>query len=133
MTRAAPYVPTPIARGDLLFLWSDLGVVTCLELPAGKPVWQARVEGSFSGSPVRAGDRLYAVSDEGDLVCLAAGRRFEELGRTRLGETCRSTPAIAGGALYVRTESRLFKLPGKAGDAQASEAAPPAAVTPGRP
>ncbi|MGN6543970.1 MAG: outer membrane protein assembly factor BamB family protein, partial [Aureliella sp.] len=27
--KAAPYVPTPVAKDDLLFLWSDNGIVSC--------------------------------------------------------------------------------------------------------
>ena len=27
---ATPYVPTPIIKGDLLFYWSDTGMVTCV-------------------------------------------------------------------------------------------------------
>ena len=50
-----PYVPTPVAKGRLLFLWHDNGVVACTDAPTGKRLWQQRVGGSFFGSPVRVG------------------------------------------------------------------------------
>lgn len=31
VTRQAPHIPTPIAYRDWLFLWSDQGIVTCLD------------------------------------------------------------------------------------------------------
>ena len=111
--RSAPYVPTSVARGDLLFLWADNSVVTCVKADSGTQIWQQRVGGNFSSSPVRASDKIYCVSAEGDVVVLAAEAQFKELGRVPLGEVCRSTPAIAGGRLYLRTESRLLSLGGK--------------------
>jgi len=54
--KAAPYVPTPVAHGDLLFLWYDKGIVTCVDAPSGKQIWQKRIGSNFSGSPVRVGD-----------------------------------------------------------------------------
>jgi outer membrane protein assembly factor BamB len=114
ITQQAPYVPTPLAHGELMFLWADKsGIVTCIEAATGKQVWQKRVGGSYSGSPVRAGDKMFCVDDAGLVVCLAAGPEFKELGRTPLGEICRSTPAIAGGRMYVRTISHLISVGGK--------------------
>jgi outer membrane protein assembly factor BamB len=111
----APYVPTPVAHGDFLFLFADKsGVVTCVTAADGKQVWQKRVGGSYyGGSPVRAGDKLFCVDETGLVVCLAAGPEFKELGRTQLGEDCRSTPAIAGGRMYIRTISHLISVGGK--------------------
>lgn len=110
----APYVPTPLAKGDLLFLWADKsGVVTCVSAATGKQIWQKRVGGAYSGSPVRAGDKMFCVDEAGMVVCLEVGQQFKELGRTPLGEECRSTPAIAGGRMYIRTISHLHSVGGK--------------------
>ena len=112
----APYVPTPVLRGELMFLWADKsGVVTCITAADGKQVWQKRVGGAYyGGSPVRAADKLFIVDEGGTVYCLAAGPEFQELGRTELGEECRSTPAIAGGRMYIRTMSHLLSVGGKA-------------------
>jgi len=107
-----PYVPTPVAHGRLVFLWSDSGVVTCADAPTGKVHWRQRVGGSFFGSPVRAGDRLYCISREGQMVVLAAAERFELLARINLEEPSNSTPAIADGVMYLRTRSHLMAIGG---------------------
>jgi outer membrane protein assembly factor BamB len=112
LRRSIPYVPTPIVAGDLLFLWSDGGVVSCVEAPSGNVLWQERVEGAFSGSPVRAGDRMYAMSEGGEVVVVAAKRTFELLARNPLGEGSHSTPAIAGGRIFFRTFGKLFAIGG---------------------
>jgi outer membrane protein assembly factor BamB len=111
--RQAPYVPTPVAKDGLLFLWSDKGVVSCLRADSGAVLWQERVGGNYSGSPVIAGDHLYCIDEEGVVVVLAAGETYRLLGKNPLGEASRSTPAIADDRLYLRTESQLFSVGGR--------------------
>ncbi|MCL6501728.1 MAG: PQQ-like beta-propeller repeat protein, partial [Pirellulales bacterium] len=108
----APYVPTAIAVGELLFLWSDGGIVTCLHAATGKTLWRQRVGGSFSGSPICVDGKLYAIDDDGTVVVLAAAEEYKLLGRTNLGEESRSTPAVAGGRMYLRTYSHLISVGG---------------------
>jgi len=110
--KSAPYVPTTLVYNDLAFLWSDGGVVTCIDASNGDVVWRKRVGGKFFGSPVCAGGRLYCVSESGEVVVLAADREFNELGRVALGEECRSTPAVSDGVMYLRTISHLYSLGG---------------------
>jgi outer membrane protein assembly factor BamB len=110
----APYVPTVVARGDLLFLMSDAGVASCVDLNSGEVHWRNRIGGNFQGSPIRIADKLYCVSVDGEVVVLAADKQFEELGRMTLGEGSRSTPAVAGNSLYIRTFSKLFAIGGTA-------------------
>jgi hypothetical protein len=53
------------------------------------------------------------MADEGDVFVLAASDDFQQLARIPLGEPGRSTPAVAGGVFYLRTESHLFSVGGK--------------------
>ena len=105
-----PYVPTPVAKGDLLFLWCDGGIVSCLDAPTGKLHWRQRVGGSYFSSPVRVGDRLYNVTRDGQVVVLAASATFAKLGQSPLGEPSQSTPAVSDGVLYLRTLRHLMAL-----------------------
>jgi outer membrane protein assembly factor BamB len=111
--RNAPYVPTPVAYQDLIFLWFDKGIVTCLDAATGHQHWQERVGGNYSGSPVVVGGNVYCISDEGNVVVLAANSRFKKLGQVSLGEESRSTPAIAHGRMYLRTYSHLICVGGR--------------------
>jgi len=111
--KAAPYVPTVLARGTRLYLWSDQGVVTCLEAPTGKIVWKGRAGGHYTASPVWIDGRLFCVNHEGELVVVGTGESFEGLGRSGLGEPSRTTPAVAGGRLYLRTMSHLISVGGR--------------------
>ncbi len=104
---------SPTLYEDLVFLWYDKGIVTCIEGPSGDIVWRERVRGNYFSSPVRVRDRIFCMSDDGDMVVIAAGRKFQLLARNRLvGEPSRATPAVAGGRMYVRLFSHLISVGG---------------------
>jgi len=113
VTRSAPYVPTPVAWADLVFLWGDTGTVTCIRAATGAEVWRERLGTHFFGSPVCVGGRLYAISTEGKVVVLAAAETYELPAENRLGEGSHATPAVAGGRMYLRTLSHLVSIGGK--------------------
>lgn len=106
--RAMPYVPTGVSDGERLFLVNDGGIVSCVSAADGEERWRERVDGRFFGSPILAGDRLYVLNTDGVLLVLAAGDTFEVLGKTELGGPSQTTPAVAGGRLYLRTERQLW-------------------------
>jgi len=108
-----PYVPTPVARDNLLFIISDKGVATCIDAPTGDRLWRERVGGAYFASPIRVGDRIYCVSRAGEMVVLAASDQYNLLGRVDLEEPSHSTPAVAGGVMYLRTFSHLMAIGGK--------------------
>lgn len=113
VSRGAPHIPTPLIYGGLMFLWDDRGIVTCVEAQTGETIWQKRIGGTFFGSPVCVDGRLYCIDRNGVVVVIEAGREFKLLARNELGEASCATPAVAGGVMYLRTESRLFSLGGK--------------------
>lgn len=106
----APYVPTPLAVGQRLYLWGDRGVVSCVDAATGEVRWRGRVGGTFSASPIAVGGTIRNVSADGELVTLAAGDAFEVLGRAALGEECRATPSVVGGRMVIRTVGRLIAV-----------------------
>ena len=106
----AGYVPTPIVVGDLLFVFYDRGVASCVDLKSGDTLWKERLSGGFSGSPVCAQDRIFVPDDNGKVICIAATAEFKLLGETDLEEECRSTPAIAGDLLLIRTVGHLIAV-----------------------
>jgi outer membrane protein assembly factor BamB len=112
MKKSAPYVPTGVAVGELVWLWSDSGIVTCLEAASGAIRYQERVGGNYFGSPVWVDGRLFCVSTAGELVVLEACDKFNVLHRYPLGEQCHSTPAVALGRMFIRTETHLVSLGG---------------------
>jgi len=110
LERSIPYVPTSVAKGKLLFLWGDSGILTCVKAGNGETVWRERVEGRFFGSPVWVEDRLFCISTEGQVVVVAASEHFEQLAVNNLEEPSHATPAVANNRLYLRTLSHLVSI-----------------------
>ena len=108
--KTLPYVPTPIAYKGHVYLWNDDGVVSCIVAKTGRNVWTRRIGGGYSGSPICIDGKLYMMSEQGEVVVLAASPRFKVLGKTSLEEGSHSTPAIAHGRLYLRTFRQLICL-----------------------
>jgi outer membrane protein assembly factor BamB len=108
--RGAPLTTTPVAVEGMLFLWSDEGIVTCADAATGKVHGQRRIGGTFYGSPIGADKHLYCISADGDVVVLEATKAFRQAGRISLGEPSNSTPAVARGKMFLRSETKLRAL-----------------------
>lgn len=121
-TRNLPYVPTPIVHEGYLYLWNDTTSVCCVDLNGdlSENVWSVRMEGNFSGSPVLIDGKIYSVSEEGDVVVIDAKPEFKLYGRSPLGDSSYSTPAVANNRLYLRGFSSLACLKAKNVEADSS-------------
>ncbi|HWH71375.1 MAG TPA: PQQ-binding-like beta-propeller repeat protein, partial [Candidatus Sulfotelmatobacter sp.] len=115
LRKSAPYVPTSVAVGEWVFLWSDNGIVSCVQAASGEVKWQERVGGNFFSSPVCVDGRLFGIATKGEVVVLAAADKFQVLARNPLGETTLSTPAVAGGRMYIHTTKSLMSIGGVKG------------------
>lgn len=108
MATGAPLCCTPLVVDDLVFLWSDNGIATCLQRQTGDVCWRQRIGGNFYSSPVSDGDVVLNVSREGEVVVFAATPEFQELGRHTLDEGTHATPALADGRVLIRTFSHVY-------------------------
>lgn len=108
--RNVPHIPSVIAVGSHTYLVDDSGIATCVVSTTGEILWRERipgVEGAIFGSPVSDGKNLFFVDESGNLHVLAASPEFTPVASQPLGETCRTTPAIVDGTLYLRTATKL--------------------------
>ena len=65
---------------------------------------------TFSASPLAAGTRVLLLTEDGVTFVLEPGAEYKEIAKNDVGEMSLATPAIAGDALYLRTESKLYKI-----------------------
>jgi len=108
--RGGPYIPTPIVYGDYLYTCQNNGTVTCYEAKTGAQVYEQRLAGDYSASPVAADGKLYFASEQGDVSVVKAGAAYELLATNSMGENCMATPAISDGALFIRARQDLFAI-----------------------
>ena len=110
VSRSVPKKPSLLLVDGLIFMMGDTGVASCLEAGTGQVVWTARVDGSYSASPVWAEGRVYFFSEEGKATVIEAGRRFKVLAESELDDGFMASPAVGGNALFLRTRTHLYRI-----------------------
>jgi outer membrane protein assembly factor BamB len=111
--RVAGYTPSPLVHAGKAYLVHDTGILNVLDAQSGKPIYRARVGGggfTFSASPVAFGSRVLFLAEDGVAFVLDSGDAYKEIARNDLGEMSLASPAIAGNALYIRTQTKLYKI-----------------------
>lgn len=109
--RLSPGSSSPVAYNGRLYTLSG-SVLKCASAETGKILWQLRVSGKrYWATPVIAGDLMFCASQDGD-VCVVKldGEKGEVISKNALGEPLFGTPAIAGNALYLRSDKHLWKI-----------------------
>jgi outer membrane protein assembly factor BamB len=89
--------------------------LNCLDARNGKLLWQQRIRGPFSATPIIADGKAYVVAEDGVVTVVKLGPEPEILAQNPLGETILATPAVANGALYLRSDRTLFCVGRKQG------------------
>jgi outer membrane protein assembly factor BamB len=109
-TRGTPKKPSPTVVGDLIFSVDDSGVASCWKAKTGEVVWNERLGGNFSASPLAADGRLYFCNEEGKTVVVPSDGRFEKLAENELPGGFMASPAVSGKALFLRTKTELWRI-----------------------
>jgi outer membrane protein assembly factor BamB len=109
-SKAAPHTPSLLLAGKELYMISDNGVASCLDAQTGAVHWQQRLGGSYSASPLLADNKIYFQSEQGTAMVVQAGKQFRLLAKNALDERTLATPAPADGALFIRTETHLYRI-----------------------
>jgi outer membrane protein assembly factor BamB len=110
-TKSVPGRPSLLLDGELLYMVSDDGVASCLDATTGKEFWSKRLGGDeFSASPLLANGFLYFCNQKGRTFVVAAGKEFGEEAVNRLDGGFMASPAVAGDALILRTQTHLYSV-----------------------
>ena len=102
--------------GRLYVLNGEAHDLICLDAKTGQLKWRGdlKVGSVLFASPTGADGKVYCISESGDAVVVEAGDQFKVVSRTPMGEgPCRSTIAVAGGRLFIRTAKNLYCVGGK--------------------
>jgi len=111
--RVSGYTPSALVHEGRAYLVHDTGILTVLNAETGQQIYKVRVGGgghTFSASPVAAGNRVVFLTEEGVAFLIDTGDEYKEIAKNDLGEMSLASPAIAGGAIYIRTASKLYRI-----------------------
>ncbi len=106
----APYISSLLYYDGLIYMMGDVGVLTVTEASTGARVFQERIGGVYTASPVAGDGKVYLVSENGETIVLAAGRTPRVLARNKLSARQLASPAIAGGRLFIRSDTEVYAI-----------------------
>jgi outer membrane protein assembly factor BamB len=106
----APYTSSMVYAGGLLYMATEMGIVTCTDANTGERVWRERLGGIYSASPVAADGKVYLASENGETLVLRVGRTPEILARNKLDLRVIASPAISGGRILLRGDRQLVAI-----------------------
>jgi outer membrane protein assembly factor BamB len=112
-TGRGSYMPTPLIYKGILYVLNNNGLFDAYNLQTGAEIYRQRlplVGSGFSASPVASDGKIYLSNEDGEVLVIAAGEKFEHLGTNSIGELLMATPAISDGVMYVRASSTLFAI-----------------------
>jgi len=116
-TRGLAYTTSPVLHDNKLYVLTDNGLLSAFNATTGEPHFaQARLPKpyNFKASPVGANGKLYLATEDGDVVVLKMGEKFEVIATNTLtDQVFIATPVIAGGELFLRGKDKLFCVSGK--------------------
>jgi len=109
-SQGVPSRPSTILIDDLIFMVADNAVVTCLEAKTGERVWNKRLEGEFSSSPIYSEGKIFFSNQDGQSFVVAADREYKLLATNTLDAGCMASPAVYDKAIYLRTKEALYRI-----------------------
>ena len=91
-----------------LYTINSAGIVACADPKDGTILWRERAVGPHSSSPVFAEDRMYLLGEKGMTTVFRLGDAPKKLAENVLEDLFLSSPAISGGAIYLRSDKSLY-------------------------
>jgi outer membrane protein assembly factor BamB len=102
---------SPVLLKDNIYTLNNAGILKRSRAADGEKSWQLRTTGPYSASPVAAGDFLYLVNEKGLLQTVdTTAPEGNIVSSLDLKDTVIGTPSIGNGALYIRSDSTLYRI-----------------------
>lgn len=106
-------VPTPLFyKGKFIVLSDVKKAISCVEPKTGKVLWNTPLPGNsmYWGSPTGADGKIYVINLRGEVSIIeaASGKILNTIPMGEENADIRSTIAIAGGNLFIRTDTKLY-------------------------
>ncbi|XZE20219.1 PQQ-binding-like beta-propeller repeat protein [Pirellulaceae bacterium SH449] len=105
-SRAIGAKPSPVLIDDLIVSLEDKGMLTAFRKQDGEQVWQVRLGGDFSSSPIVASEQLYCLDESGNGYVVSKDGVITHTNRLESG--CLASPAAIGEDLIIRTRDALY-------------------------
>jgi len=108
--RGVPTMPSPLVVGEEIYMVSEKGVGSCLDVASGEVVWTERLGGNFSSSPLFADGVIYMANRDGETFVINPGRDYALEATNRLDGAIMASPVAVGSSLLLRTEHAVYRV-----------------------
>jgi outer membrane protein assembly factor BamB len=112
-TGRGSYMPTPISYKGNLYVLANNGLFDAYNLKTGAEIYRQRlplIGSGFSASPIAADGKLYLSNEDGEILVVAAGDKFQHIATNSMGELLMATPALSDGVMYVRSAQSVIAV-----------------------
>jgi len=110
LNRGAPLTPSPLLVGDDLYLVTDAGIASNVDVRTGAIRWQHRLGAAVSSSPVFADGRIYFLDEEGRTTVINPGSTFQQVAVNVLDGPALASMAVASQSFFIRTATHLYRI-----------------------
>ena len=110
--KLAPGTGSPSVSGDQVFVINRANVLTSASVETGEINWRLRIKGPISASPIVTNQTLFIFNEEGicQVIDISLKSEAKVLKEIELKDTILCTPAADQGSLFVRSDSKLWKI-----------------------
>ncbi|KAA5538716.1 PQQ-binding-like beta-propeller repeat protein [Roseiconus nitratireducens] len=113
--RGVPALPSPLYVEPFLYTITRDNILHCIDAKTGEIVWQERLDGNYSASPLLADGRIYLTSEEGVTTVLDPGPQYKEITTNKLEGKTMASIAVSRGNFFIRTGDSLYCIGDQAG------------------
>ena len=106
--KQVPHTPSIIITEGRIYMVSDRGIGSCLDAKTGEVIWQERVGGNYSASPLLANGLIYMQSEQGDATVIEAGPEYKIVAKNTFGQRTLASYGVTDGTLLIRTSESLY-------------------------
>ena len=89
---------------------SDAGILTAMNAKTGEEIFQERLGGSYSASPILANGHLYFCDQKGTVTVIKPGKELDVVSKNKMADGFMSSPAVSDNALYLRSKTHLYRI-----------------------
>ena len=111
--RLGTYSTSALVYGDYYYTLLDRGFLLCHDARTGEEIYgrQRIAPGhAFTASPWGYNGKVFVLSEDGETYVIEAGPEFKISHTNTLDEMALATPAIVRGSLFLRTQTKLYRI-----------------------
>ncbi|MEK7831625.1 MAG: PQQ-binding-like beta-propeller repeat protein [Acidobacteriota bacterium] len=116
-TKGLSYTASPVLHEGKIYTVSDNGMLSCFDAKTGAPYYQQQrlpKPTTLKASPVAANGKLYVATEDGDVVVVRLGEKYEAITTNSLPDQLFiASPVVLDGEMFLRSQNTLYCISDK--------------------